>query len=260
MKTILILTATWLCFVSSAFAGEQTQMPVMTAPQVVLQVVGENKVELGPSRYPQFYDHTSDNPNCDAYLETAWENQGEKPGDAAKNGLSLAPLWLKSSKGKDDCSAPLSGKPEPVIISGLKGTINIPENSRKTMNILFTWTVRVEGYKLDAAYTIWPCLCSGWHGTTYQRFPSGEAETMLYVNNKKRGQPSKMTIPSGGNIKGEQPWDPTHTGSCLLIPEDFGGELPAELTVEIKWYNDTSLKIVSPANMRSLIVTLLPKE
>lgn len=55
------------------------------------------------------------------------------------------------------------------------------------------------------------------------------------------------------------PGDPTHTGSYLITPADYDGLLPAALDLEIRWINETSQQITSPAKMRSMIVTLMPE-
>ncbi|MFA5362510.1 MAG: hypothetical protein WC335_04600 [Candidatus Omnitrophota bacterium] len=55
------------------------------------------------------------------------------------------------------------------------------------------------------------------------------------------------------------PGDPTHTGSYLITPADYDGLLPATLDLEIRWINETSQQITSPAKMRSMIVTLMPE-
>ncbi|MDD5493021.1 MAG: hypothetical protein PHV60_10155, partial [bacterium] len=116
----------------------------------------------------------------------------------------------------------------------------------------------VEGYKL-AAYTIWPRLCTPWHGSSNQRFPGGQVLTQLYINGKPLGKPAALTIPDAGTSSINQPHDPTLTGSCLVSRGDFTtGAFPENMDIEIRWYNDTSMKIVSPKSMRNLLITFVP--
>jgi hypothetical protein len=76
-----------------------------------------------------------------------------------------------------------------------------------------------------------------------------------------------MSVPDGGTAKYTRPKpppppppprDPTLSGSCLLSKEDFGGAFPDKMDIEIRWYNDTSLDIKSPTNMRNLNITVMP--
>jgi hypothetical protein len=145
----------------------------------------------------------------------------------------------------------------------IKG-FEIPEEYRKKAGILVTWTVRIEGSQPDA-YPVLGKLCSSsWAGTSYQSFPPGDVKTKLVVNAKPMGPEACMTIPDGGKTQTTEkpkppPGDPTHTGSYLITPKDFNGLLPATLDLEIQWKNETTQVITSPANDRSVVVTLLPE-
>lgn len=217
-----------------------TDTITMPAPQTpaLIQLVGSGAIELGPSRYPEFYDFSSDNPTCGENLKKSHKD----------GGMSLAPLGPDAGQFVE-----VGG----LTVLGFK----VGEEYRNTAKLLFTWSIRVEGYKPDiGAYAIWPGLCSPWHGTSYQRFPGGEVKSMLYIN----GQPvtqcpaAALTIPDAGSASITQPRDPTLTGSCLITKEFFGGSFPATIDIMIKWQNDTCLKIVSPTEMRSLVVTSIP--
>jgi hypothetical protein len=179
-------------------------------------------------------------------------------------------LWIKSKYGTGVSS--LSAQPPYSAIPGLSFSYNVPEAYRKTANLLITWTVRMEGYSNKAgnsdphrtasgAYIVWPNLCSGWHGTSNQKFDGGDATTALYINGKQIGAKSVITIPDSGFVTTvTNIMDPTNTGSCLVQAADYGGEFPETLSVEIRWYNDTCLFLKSPDKMRSVVVTVLPIE
>lgn len=258
MKVLVGVLLILLAITSVSFAEEKVQMAMDKGPQI-LQAVGENQAELSPSRYPEFISYESDNPVCGEYLKKQF-NESAVTNGISQEGLSLAPLWVKSKySGTPD--VPAAGqKTDYTLVPGLTYTYNVPAAYRKTANLLVTWTVRIEGYRTEP-YMLWPNLCNLWHGTSQQRFPGGEAKTTLFVNGEQKGQESIMTIPDGGTTSSYQPSDPTHTGSFLLTAKNFAnGELPEILKIEIKWYNDTCMKLVSPAKMRNLVITVVPVE
>jgi hypothetical protein len=273
MISFLILTG-----IVFASAAEEIQMPPNIGPQI-REVTGTDTVCLDATRYPEFYKYQSDNPACGEYLKTKF-NAEAISGNQSNEGLSLAPLWFKSKySGTKNKKPPLSGNPGYQEIPGLYINYKPEAAYRKTANLLITWTVRVEAYKhcgtnnnkcassstaeyCDGdAYKIWPDLCSYWHGTSNQSFTGGEVKTALFINGVKKGTESVMTIPDGGVTSSYQPNDPTHTGSFLLAADSFSdGTLPESIDIAVKWYNDTSMQIKSPAKMRNLIITVVPRE
>lgn len=240
MRLVFLGAVFSFCIASCVFAAEQkAQMPFTPGPQI-LQIIGETDAYLAPARYPKFYQYESDNPACGDYL---------------KNELSLSPICTISKYGKGPAAGACQGfVPVPDL---LKNDFVIPPSYRKTSNLLIAWTVRVEGYKVGP-YIIWPSLCSMWHGTSYQSFPGGDLRTRLYINGVQKCQDAIMTLPDSGVTATFQPSDPTHTGSCLITPQDFGGEFPEKINIEIRWQNDTCMQIKSPAKMRNLIITAMP--
>lgn len=237
-KMILVLVGI-VCLAGAVIAGEQMIMPTVETPNVY-QFLGQAQTALGATRYPEFFKYSSDNPSCGEYLKRHYPN-----------GKSLAPLPGKQLNSY-------------TIIPGLAGSIDIPDEYRRTAKVLVTWSVRCEGFK-GGAYTIWPALCSPWHGTSWQRFVGGDVKTRLYVNGNPKGDPHVLTVPTGGSgtntVVTHQAHDPTLTGSQLITAEDFEGNmLPTTLNLQVRWYNDTCMRIVSPANMRNMIVTLIPVE
>lgn len=166
-------------------------------------------------------------------------------------------------------------------IPGLTGTIKPAKGYRNITKILFTWTVRVEGWQRLVA--VWPFICHPHHGTSYQEFPEGLLRTQLYVKDVNNtytitdktdpdyvynpedgyypvGQIAEMTVPEAGTSKVKNIGDPTITGSFALLPSDFAdGKIPkAGVEFQVRWYNKTSMRIKSPANQRNLIATVFP--
>lgn len=275
---ILVMMVLCLCVSVCVFAEEtassDAEMVVPLIPQTT-QVVGETDAKLGPSTYPMFYDYQSNDPACGDYLKKQFKVQtGDEDDGVADSGLTLAPIYLQSKYSTNGWTG--GRKQDFERISGLeiKG-YEIPEEYRKKAGIMVTWTVRVEGSQTEA-YNIQNNLCSGtWDGTSYQSFPGGEVKTKLYAISGKGtayekavplGPEACMTIPDGGKTKVTEeyvppspPGDPTHTGSYLITPDDFDGLLPSTLDLEIRWKNETCQQLTSPANMRSMIVTLMPE-
>jgi len=241
IKRIILLIV--FCSAAQAVFAKDVSMPVNPAPETT-QVLGEDEASLAPAKFPKFANE-SDNQSCDAYLEADYPA-----------GLSLAPICTKSKYGDGTQAGEC---PDYALVPGLKKTgFEIPEAYRKTATVLVTWTVRMEGSG-TSGYLIRPQLCGNWNGTSEQSFPEDVVKTRLYVNGTLLGQDAVMTIPAGNSvIITQKRQDPTHTGNYLIKPGDFGGELPATLDIELKWINETSMKIVSPAKMRSLIITLTP--
>ncbi|MFA6281657.1 MAG: hypothetical protein WCY05_04045 [Candidatus Omnitrophota bacterium] len=258
MRFLILISFFLFTSAGIVFAGEKVQMSPDQGPQI-LQAVGEGDAELAPSRYPEFVNYESDNPTCGEYLKKQF-NENAVTNDVSQDGMSLAPLWVKSKYRGDVKTKGEVKKASYALIPGLSYRYNVPPAYRKTANLLVTWTVRIEGYKTEP-YIIWPSLCDMWHGTSQQRFPGGEVKTALFINGGQKGQESVMTIPDGGVTTSYQPSDPTHTGSFLLTSASFSdGKFPETINIEVKWYNDTCMKLLSPKKMRNLVITVVPVE
>ena len=159
-------------------------------------------------------------------------------------------------------------------LAGLKGEIEISPGYEKLGKILISWTVRVVGNipKDCDHYTgtkvrgiaVWPVLCHPWHGISYQDYEGGQVKTRLYISQDNKtyfavGKTVEMTVPPlVSKVKVGTGSDPTLTGSCMLSPDDFGGELPKTIQYKLKWSNHTALRIKSPGKQRNLVVTLMP--
>ncbi len=238
MKKLICLTVAVLFVAVGVFAQESTTSPITAAPKT-LSVVGQDKVTFEATRWPDFYKYSSDNAAC---------------GERLKNKLSLT--RKKNYNGTQY---------KPILTKKINFKNQGLDQYRKSAKLLITWTVRVEG--ISEVINVWKAgLCHPWHGTSYQKFPGGDVMTKLYINGSATkpsdGTPfantAKMTLPDGKAGKSVNISDPTHTGSAVVTPDDFGGEFPEELTIIIKWYNDTCMKAQSPANMRNLVVTITP--
>lgn len=171
-------------------------------------------------------------------------------------------------------------------LEGLSGKIEVASGYKKTSKMLFSWTVRVEGYipkdcdhskgKIVSGISVWPVLCHPWHGISHQNYAGGQVKTQLYILGAKTadgktehkddegyvavGEPVEMTVPLiKSKVKVGSGSDPTLTGSYVLTPGDFSsGEIPDEIEYKLKWANHTALRIKSPKGQRNLVITRMP--
>ncbi|MEK6563929.1 MAG: hypothetical protein AABZ65_02740 [Candidatus Omnitrophota bacterium] len=153
-------------------------------------------------------------------------------------------------------------------ISGLSGNVQLYAGYRNITKVLFSWTVRLEASSRILA--VFPYLCSPFHATVDEEFPAGPLKTQLYVKGTRYpspfndgyapvGQIAEMTVPSSGKGGVRNIGDPTITGSYVLVPADFATErVPLSVDFEVRWYNETSMRIKSPKNQRNLVVTVFP--
>lgn len=254
-KVVGLVLISLLLMSTAGFAGDTMKADLGQGPTLA-QLSGTADAILNPTRFPSFYK-SQPMDGCAQYLKKAYD----------QGGFTEAPLWVNSKfTGR---GAQLSGQPAYVTIPGLSGGVEIPEKYRKTSKILITWTVRIEGFK-TSAYSLKPLCGLNWYGHSWQRYPDGDAITQAWVNGKQYGSDVAMTVPASADISHIQhrrppppppSSDPTLTGSVMLTKDDFDGyELPATVNVEIKWYNDTCMTLKSPANMRNVIIAVIPHE
>lgn len=182
-----------------------------------------------------------------------------------------------------------AGEDEYYGLAGLSGEVKIDPGYETQGKILFSWTVRVEGFNPEDVdhYTgekvngiaVWPVLCERWRGTSHQDYGSGQVKTQLYVLGVKTedgkpeyededgyaavGEPVEMTIPAPKDkvsvVSHMPPPDPTLTGSFLLKPGDFpDAKLPSVIYYRLKWSNRSAVRIKSPEDQRNLVVTIMP--
>ncbi len=235
----LVLVSTAIVWAAD---GATTMMPE-GAPQITM-VSPSGATTMDAYRWPKFQGGSNDNVACANWL---------------KNKLSLTPRL------------PRVGYPnQPVIttnpsafgaIGGLNTVVAVAEEYRGTATVMINWTVRVEGEA--TAINPWTGKggwCHPWHGTIDESFVGGLVSTQLFVDEKPLGLPANMTLPDGGIVTSENKTDPTISGSYVIKPSDFAGNVfPATFKVTIKWQNDTCMKIVSPNGFRSMVITMVPQ-
>jgi hypothetical protein len=253
MKRVLLLVLCVLLLQVHANASTKAAAPTTQRP-AVMQIIGSNAdAKLGPALYPSFTNFTeSSNAPCQQYLEQK---------------LSLAPICTRSQLGSGFVGGTCTQDFSPI--EGLKITnLAVPEAYRTSAKILIAWTVRIEGY--SKGYSITPEFCSNWSGTLTERFPKGKVKTALYVDGKMYGHEIIMEPPEASMRFAEDApppppssgfnSDPTLIGTYVLKASDMpGGKFPAMLKlIEIRWKNETSMDIVSPKNMRTILLNFLP--
>jgi hypothetical protein len=251
MKRAMLLVLIVLLLQACAYSADKAVVPATQKPNV-MQVVGNTDANLGPAVYPQFTTFVdSTNAACQQYLEQTF---------------SLAPICTKSQYGNGYVGGKCGQDFTPI--DGLKITnLAIPAAYQKTAKIMIAWTVRIEGY--SKSYSINPEFCTNWYGTLTEKFPKGKVKTALYVEGKKFGEEITMEVPEAlARIVKETPppppvpifnSDPTLIGTYVLKASDFGGQFPAVIKlIEIKWKNESSMDIVSPKNMRTVLINFLP--
>jgi hypothetical protein len=224
---------------------EDVTMPASPSP-ALLDLTGTSDIALAPGRLPVFTQSRSDNPACDALLLK----------DYSQGGLSFSPLG--------------SSRDFQTVEGLTKIGFQLPAQFRDVSKLLVTWTIRIvaelpeaEGYKIDGS--IHP-KCEPFHGFSTQLFKGGEIVSKLYVNGNQYGDEASMEMPDGITVTRNQPppppppsRDPTVTGSVLLSKESFPNKVfPESMNIEVRWFNDTTMRIKSLANHRSLTITVTP--
>ncbi len=237
LLVVAVILAIGLLYVNQAISAQsqQVSMEAELAPQV-LNFVGKGEKSLSEVRYPIFSDIQGDNKECIVNLE------------------NLSGTYISGEPSYEQCLT--------------TGAITIDPKYRKSGRILVSWNLRVVAEKLPV-YNIWkdpptePWECDPWHGSVKQQFTGGNAYSQLFVEaaglrSQPPGNTITMTIPdAGAAIDVVNLIDPTHTGSIVITPDMFkSGELPAKVTFNLKWKNDTSLKLITKDKMRSIVVTI----
>ncbi len=273
MRNVIIVVGICLLITGLAWAGEKATMPVARAPEVT-EIKGIDAAQLAPAIFPQFIaKHETDNPTCEDWLAGL---SGTRMRNLQSPYARDAGAWWGGVEVKADPAHPNqgtqiitanAGKWQPL--PGLsKANFRIPEEYRKTAKLLITWTVRVEGraypvcdYNLTQnCFHAWPDLCHPWHGKAYLSFSKGNVSTRVYVDGSPVSELFTLEVPGPGQVTGNQPYDPTLTGSFLISPAELRlEEFPAVIrSIEIWWQNETAMHVTSPAHMRTMSITFMP--
>ena len=266
-------------FVISRVFGADEAVTNASKPLTVEEFIGDTDVYLAPTMFPEFKNGTTkDNTSCLSYLKGTVS--GKKRSDLVSGGkLSTGVSSNKNCKyyssfddatGKYDkksagCGKIECGKEDYSVLelnSDNKHSIDMPKGYRNITKVLFTWTVRIEGYA----------------PTDYKRFNGGQVSTQLYMKGTSsvvaknadtdgwaQLEPTAdMTIPPVDGVTVYEPSDPTITGSRVVTKDDFEldakgkNRLPETITFKLMWKNETSLVVKSPAEQRNVVVTLMP--
>ena len=254
-KTMFVCFAMLCCCFVVAYAAESGRVTASLAPKIVEMPTPTSAATVDAAVYPVFVpQNATDNPACEQALASALSNKSVCTASPSTNAVD--PRYCQSGTTQGF----LSFSPSPRVLNN----VSIGAEYRQSARLLVTWTVRVEGYAYEIHY--WPYLCAPWHGSVGMTFPEGQVGTQLYINGKEFGKEVKISIPKTDKVVTyDQPYDPTLVGSYLITPEEynekFGGDsgFPDAISkIEVKWRNYTSMRIVSPAGMRSLTVSVLP--
>ena len=292
-------------FVISRVFGADEAVTNASKPLTVEEFIGDTDVYLAPTMFPEFKNGTTkDNTSCLSYLKGTVS--GKKRSDLVSGGkLSTGVSSNKNCKyyssfddatGKYDkksagCGKIECGKEDYSVLelnSDNMHSIDMPKGYRNITKVLFTWTVRIEGYAptdykrfngdKTRGIAIWPLLCHPWHGSIRQEFNGGQVSTQLYMKGTSsvvaknadtdgwaQLEPTAdMTIPPVDGVTVYEPSDPTITGSRVVTKDDFEldakgkNRLPETITFKLMWKNETSLVVKSPAEQRNVVVTLMP--
>jgi len=283
-----IALAVFFMSTNLAMAADSTMKANM--PAQAQTVKGTTKETLLPARWPQFVaKDISWNAECGEYIAT--ENVDQTEGTVATTGLSLAPIYLRSSYAPD---VKAGDKAAYTDLQGLRiKDYEVPEEYRTTSKIIVSWTMQVLGdspndaeQQPDLPALVCPGMpenetvyIEGGHensiiSTKYllqRKYPAGfQVKSQLVatapgISDKVVKGPFALSMPEGNDrtytkivtitIIGT---DPTLTGTVILEPSDFGGKFPAKITMQVQWINDTPLTVYTPADSRQMTVTIVP--
>ncbi|MFA7677846.1 MAG: hypothetical protein WCY34_06765 [Candidatus Omnitrophota bacterium] len=245
------------CLVVPCAYGEEEITPVAStavAPELIpLEPAGT--ATCAPTRWPDFYKWDAGN-RCGPIVDEMYSLKRIAPAGTPKEGYF--------GYFDEDLTTHEPETTEYLDTTGLSTTISFSQRDlsdyRTSAKVIVNWTIRIVGainpQELKRKHVPW--FCPGWTGKSYQKFPSGDVYTQLFVNGKAVGSPAVMTIPSAGEaVTSYRAVDPNITGSVVLTPDDFiGGEFPDELAISVRWYNDTSMW--AKGEDKNLIITIMP--
>jgi len=221
-----------------AMAADSTMKANM--PAQAQTVKGTTKETLLPARWPQFVekDITWD-AACGKYI--AKENVDQTEGTVATTGLSLAPIYLRSSYAPD---VKAGDKAEYTDLKGLRiEKYAVPEEYRTGAKIIVSWTMQVLGNSPSAAEqseTLPADVCPGaptsqtvedsemfegeskvesFSYTVHRKFPAGfQVNTRLWVkpsigSEGVKGTVFSISMPEGADLEKEITYTITTIGT-----------------------------------------------
>jgi hypothetical protein len=140
------------------------------------------------------------------------------------------------------------------------GDIVIDQRYRAKGKIMITWNFRLLAQPTAISL---PSFCTSkgypFSGDVQLIFKEGKAFSRVLDiadGSQRVLREVVMTVPEGG----KEIVDPTTTGSIIITPQMYGGQLPAKIRLKLQWRNDSSLQLESRSydwqNMRNIIVTI----
>lgn len=263
MKRLAVLSTVLFLAAGAAFAAERGSVPTSEMPEVK-EVTGLGNQILETTFYPvinvtRIVDEDRVDPECSPPNYTTFRQL------AGKHILTVAPNTGKhfeytvDRKEKPSTDLMLDKiSLRPIPIQDLKTTVNILPAHKRTAKILVFWTVRVVGECPE--WQILRKLCNEFFADADFTCRANDVYTYVSVNGKlKDNNPCILQIPEMTNISGQSAlYDPTITGTYVITRDDFGGEFPRTVEIQIFWQNKGSLRVTSPNGMRNMIVNVIP--
>ncbi|MBN1912906.1 MAG: hypothetical protein JW788_00745 [Candidatus Omnitrophica bacterium] len=226
MKKSICLVVALCCLATVALAVENMETQLVPSPSI-LSVPGTTSLVLDAGRWPKMTS-SSDNPNCD-------------------NVILPQQISLKCKTGNcNDYTA-----------TDLKKNYSIPADYRKTSTLVVSWVLRVVGQSASCPNP-WPRFCKPFHGRYNCSYPAGEVRSRLFINGNPVGQEAVMTVPGTDSKGGVNVSDPTNTGSAVIDASLFGGTFPETVNIEVRWRNDSAMKVSSAVKEHSMEIMFLP--
>jgi hypothetical protein len=254
-----VLVLSFVCFAATRDASLQ-----VSSKPVIASLTGTTQAILLETRYPEFA-------NVVGPMTAACRNIVLANSNARKPSTPSVPIW-------DGLTNPL---PDSVyqIVPMNGNQVVIPERNRRDSKILVSWTLDLMAHSVQPDVT--PLLqgpdfpacpvaanCAGCSSTQYLR--GGNVYVQAFVNNVKAGEQLIYSL-SGGMTRTWKvippppppapiDWgDPTCSGTFTLDKTDFpGGIIPSPLRVELRWYNDSGVRVQAPANRRIINLLIEP--
>jgi len=239
-----------LVLFSFCFAATREASMVVTNKPVIMSIMGSAVDRLGETRFPELVSRIGISDACWNEAKATISNQ-RMPGNW--DGQGEVPVNLYRFINMDN-----------------NGQVIIPPRNRRDSKILVSWTLDIMADDLSQQSAV-PVTydsilrphCSPCSGCSVaQNLPAGNVYVQAFVNGSKQGNQVIYSLTGGisiGNWSIPRRSDPTCSGSFVLDREDFPArEFPGVMTLQLGWYNDSSLRIMAPARRRIINVLIEP--